>query len=135
MTSLPSDRRRRPRISTMMLAQIRVAGDPPEVTRVRDLSECGLKIASKRPLRPGQNLKVRLPSMEGWVLARVAWAARGVAGVAFLSAVDLTALSNLRPALRIGFIEPKAREGTTAKISGEADGGEKAPAGMAARMR
>jgi hypothetical protein len=72
----------------MMLAQIRVAGDPPEVTRVRDLSECGLKIASKRPLRPGQNLKVRLPSMEGWVLARVAWAARGVAGVAFLSAVQ-----------------------------------------------
>lgn len=93
MTSESDNRRRRPRISTMILCEIRIGEMPPEIVRVRDLNETGIKIATRRILLLGDRLRVRLPGASDWSLARVAWRAEGLAGLSFSRAIDLPALA------------------------------------------
>jgi hypothetical protein len=81
----------------MVLCEIRVGEHPAELVRVRDLSECGIKIATNRTLLLGDRLRVRLPGATDWCLARVAWAANGTAGLAFSRAVDLPGVVGARP--------------------------------------
>ena len=96
MTANFDDRRRRPRLSTMILCEIRIGEQPPELVRVRDLSECGLKIATERKLLLGDRVRIRLPGTADWSLARVAWCARGVAGLSFSRAIDLPGVAGAR---------------------------------------
>lgn len=104
MIANPDDRRRRPRLSTMILCEIRIGELPPELVRVRDLSEGGLKIATERKLLLGDRLRVRLPGTGDWSLARVAWCARGVAGLSFSRAIDLPGVAGAR-----SLDDPRAR--------------------------
>lgn len=80
----------------MILCEIRIGEQAPELVRVRDLSECGLKIATARRLLLGDRLRVRLPGADEWSLARVVWCAGGVAGLAFARAIDLPAVAGVR---------------------------------------
>jgi hypothetical protein len=98
MSDNSDERRRRPRISTMILCEIRIGNQPPELVRVRDLNECGVKIATNRPLMLRDRLRVRLPGTEDWCLARVAWCTKGTAGLAFARAVDLPSVVGVRAA-------------------------------------
>lgn len=81
----------------MILCEVRIGEQPPELVRVRDLNECGLKIATERKLLLGDRLRVRLPGTGEWSLARVAWCARGVAGLSFPRAIDLPGVAGARP--------------------------------------
>ena len=87
------ERRRRSRVSTMILCELSVVGAPIELARVRDLSEMGVKIAIPQTLLLGDRVRVRLPGGCDWVVARVAWCAQGVAGLAFVRAIDLPHVS------------------------------------------
>lgn len=80
----------------MILCEIRIGEQPAERVRVRDLSECGLKIATERKLLLGDRLRIRLPGTADWSLARVAWCGRGVAGLAFSRAIDLPGVAGAR---------------------------------------
>lgn len=82
----------------MMLCEIRLGTDSPELVRIRDLSECGIRVATVLPLAEGRHVGVRLLGGGEWLLARVAWQDRGVAGLAFLRAVDLADLYSGVPA-------------------------------------
>lgn len=93
MSTSNANRRRRPRISTMILCEIIVGMNPPELARVRDLSECGMKIATPRPLVLGERVRIRLPGTDCWVLARVSWCMQGTAGLAFSRAIDMPGVS------------------------------------------
>ncbi len=77
----------------MILCELSVLGAPVELARVRDLSETGIKIATTRALLLGDRLRVRLPGGSDWVMARVAWCAAGIAGLAFVRAIDLPQIS------------------------------------------
>lgn len=105
MEPLTAERRRRPRISAMMLCEIRAGSAAPEVVRIRDFSECGLRIATRLPMLVGGHVRIRLPGVEEWWLARVAWRDGPTAGLAFLRAVDfphsLVALAVQAPAAAI----------------------------------
>jgi hypothetical protein len=96
MAPNPDDKRRRPRISTMILCEIRVGEQPPELVRVRDLNEGGAKIATSKTLLLGDRLRVRLPGMADWSLARVVWCSKGIAGLAFTRAVELPGVAGAR---------------------------------------
>lgn len=98
MTTNADDRRRRPRLSTMLLCEIRIGEQAPELVRVRDLNECGLKIATGRILLLGDRLRVRLPGATDWCLARVAWCSKGTAGLAFSRAIELPGVVGARTA-------------------------------------
>ncbi len=56
---------------------------------MRDLNEGGIKIATSRTLLPSDRLRVRLPGMMTWLLARVVWCSKGVAGLAFARAIQV----------------------------------------------
>ena len=101
MESLSTDRRRRPRISTMILCEVRVGAKPPQLVRIRDLSECGIRIATALKLLPGEHVRVRLPGAGDWVMARVAWRTPSIAGLAFLRAIDLPQIANSQALLKI----------------------------------
>ena len=73
----------------MILCEIAVGRNPAELARVRDLSECGMKIATTRPLVLDDRVRIRLPGMAEWVLARVSWCMDGTAGLAFNRAIDM----------------------------------------------
>lgn len=73
----------------MMLCELRVGEQPPELVRIRDLNECGIRIATPRPLLLGDRLRIRLPGAADWCLARVAWCSKGTAGLSFARAIDL----------------------------------------------
>lgn len=90
------DRRRRKRIATMILCEIRIGELPPQLARVRDLTECGVKIAFAARLLLGDRVRVRLPGSAEWILARVVWCARGVAGLGFVRAIDLPQIAGAR---------------------------------------
>lgn len=92
-----SDNRRRPRISTMILCELNLGDNTFELARVRDLSECGIKIATPRVLLVGDRIHVRLPGASAWVMARVVWCGKGVAGLAFVRAIDLPQVSGAKP--------------------------------------
>lgn len=97
MTSKPVDRRRRPRLSTMILCEIRIGEQEPELVRVRDMSECGLKVARSAPLTLGDRLRIRLPGASQWCLARVVWCSKGTAGLSFARAIDLPGMVGAHP--------------------------------------
>lgn len=96
MTENYDDRRRRPRLSTMILCELRIGELPPQLVRVRDLSECGVKIATDRKLLLGDRVRIKLPGTGDWSLARVAWCAQGVAGLSFSRAIDLPGVAGAR---------------------------------------
>lgn len=73
----------------MILCEFRIGALPPQLARVRDLSECGIKIATTEDLTPGERIHVRLPGACDWLLARVAWRTQGIVGLAFSRAVEL----------------------------------------------
>ena len=73
----------------MMLCEIRQGTGEPQLVRIRDLSECGLKIASKSEFVVGERIWVRLPDAEEWAYARVAWQTTNLVGLAFSQAVEL----------------------------------------------
>lgn len=97
MEQLPIERRRRPRISTMILCEISRDRQAPELVRVRDMSECGLKIAAQCSLAEGTRLKIRMPGVERWVPAQVVWSNGKIAGIAFSQAIDLPQAGTLPP--------------------------------------
>lgn len=111
----PEDRRRRARISTMILCEIRVGEQPPELVRIRDLTEGGIRIATKKALLLGDRLRVRLPGRADWRLARVAWCDKGVAGLAFTRAVDLPGVAG---ALAAGELTPRLRADRSERKAG-----------------
>lgn len=80
----------------MIVCELRIGERAPEPVRVRDLTECGVKIAARTPLVPGDRVRVRLPGSVDWTLARVVWCARGVAGLAFVRAIDLPRIAGAR---------------------------------------
>lgn len=80
----------------MILCEIRIGEQPAELVRVRDLNECGVKIATSRNLLLGDRLRVRLPGATDWCLARVVWCSKGTAGLAFSRAIDLPGTVSLR---------------------------------------
>lgn len=86
----------------MILCELRVRAGAPELVRIRDLSERGLKIATGIPLIVGDHVRVRLPGSTEWALARVAWRAPATAGLAFLWAIDIPQPGAARPSLAIG---------------------------------
>ena len=86
MVAPTPERRVRSRISAMILCEIRLDGGEPELVRIRDFSDTGLKIATGIPLSQGQVLKLRLPGAPVWSTARVAWRAGKIAGLRFLHA-------------------------------------------------
>ena len=77
----------------MILCEIIVGMNPAELARVRDLSECGMKIATMRPFVLGERVRVRLPGADEWVLARVSWCIDGTAGLAFARAIEMPGVS------------------------------------------
>lgn len=89
MEQNPQEQRRCKRISTMILCDLSIGNFPPERARVRDLCETGIKIATPRALVLGDRLRVRMPGTANWIMARVAWCAKGVAGLSFIRAIDL----------------------------------------------
>lgn len=80
----------------MILCELSSAQAEPHWGRVRDLSECGLRVASPVPLTAGQFLRVRLPGREDWIAARVAWCEGTLAGLAFGRAIELPEVSGAR---------------------------------------
>ena len=80
------ERRVRSRIPAMILCEIRLDGGEPELVRIRDFSDTGLKIATAVPLVQGQVVRVRLPGAPVWASAQVAWRAGRIAGIRFLHA-------------------------------------------------
>jgi len=90
------ERRRRPRIATMILCEIRIGEQPAELVRVRDMNECGVKIATRKPLLVGDRVRVRMTGTTDWCLARVVWGTSGVAGLAFSRAIDLPPAADAR---------------------------------------
>lgn len=96
----------------MILCEIRVGEQPAELVRVRDLNECGIKIATSKILLLGDHLRVRLPGASAWCLARVAWCSKGTAGLSFARAVDLPGVVTARPSeegRRPGPFRPRER--------------------------
>lgn len=83
----------------MILCELSVCETDRWLARVRDLSECGIKIACPIPLLEGDRVRVRLPGGAGWIAARVAWCGQSVAGLAFAHAVDLPRISGANPEL------------------------------------
>lgn len=81
----------------MILCEIRVGEQPPELVRIRDLAEGGIRIATRKALLLGDRLRVRLPGRADWRLARVAWCEKGMAGLAFTRAVELPRMAETRP--------------------------------------
>ena len=82
----------------MILCELRIGEQPPELVRIRDLTEGGIKIATPRVLLLGDRLRVRLPGTADWSLARVAWCSKGVAGLSFVRAIDLPRMVSTRAA-------------------------------------
>lgn len=85
----------------MILCELRTGAKPPELVRIRDLSECGIRIATALPLLQGEHVRVRLPGASDWIMARVAWRTPLIAGLAFLRAIDLAQIADTRPSLKI----------------------------------
>ena len=77
----------------MILCEVVIGANPAELARVRDLSECGMKIAMRCPLVLGDHVRIRLPGMDDWVLARVSWSTDRTAGLAFARAIDMPGVS------------------------------------------
>ena len=77
----------------MILCELVIGAGPAELARVRDLSECGMKIATTRELALGERLRIRLPGAEDWVTARVSWIVDGTAGLAFSRAIEMPGVS------------------------------------------
>lgn len=111
----PDDRRRRARVSTMILCEIRVGEQPPELVRIRDLTEGGIRIATKKALLLGDRLRVRLPGRTDWCLARVAWCDKGIAGLAFARAVELPGAAG---ALAAGELASRLRDDRAERKAG-----------------
>lgn len=73
----------------MILCDLCLGENQPQLVRVRDMSELGLRIATTIPLVQGMRLKVMLPGATDWLPARVVWANGRLAGLAFSRAVEL----------------------------------------------
>lgn len=80
----------------MILCEIRIGEHPPELVRVRDLTETGLKIATTRTLLLGDRVRIRMPGKPDWHPARVAWCAKGVAGLNFVRSIELPGVAGAR---------------------------------------
>lgn len=73
----------------MIVCELLVGNAPAELVRIRDVSEIGLKIVTGRALVIGEYVRVRMPDAADFCPVRVVWCDRGMAGLAFLRAVDL----------------------------------------------
>lgn len=104
MTNAPQERRRRPRVSTMMLCDLCPGDHNPQIVRIRDMSELGLRIAAPFPLSVEQRIRVHLHGGCDWVRARVVWTQGLIAGIAFAHAIDLPRVSERPPGA--GGIDP-----------------------------
>ena len=82
----------------MILCEISRNCQDPQLARVRDMSECGLKIATPWKLEKGSRLRIRMPGLDRWVLATVIWSEGSIAGLAFSQAIDLP--DNMQPVRR-----------------------------------
>ena len=98
----------------MILCEVRIGEQPAEIVRIRDLSECGIKIATGRLLLLGDRLRVRLPGAADWSLARVVWCTKGMAGLAFARAIDLPRIAG-QPGRPADFGYEGMRPGVSAK--------------------
>lgn len=81
----------------MIVCEYQTAWGQPRLARIRDLSECGIKLATPEPLVVGGYVRIKLPGMPHWISARVVWSQAGTAGLAFSRAVDLPAIAGINP--------------------------------------
>jgi hypothetical protein len=108
MPDTPTERRRRQRLSTMILCEIRLGMGPAHLVRIRDLSESGIKVATPLFLAVDERVWVRLPGASDWAIARVAWRAKGTAGLSFLRAVDVPEIAGARRGADLPSLRPNA---------------------------
>ena len=80
----------------MILCEIRQGMGSAHLVRIRDLSECGVRIATTFDLGPEERLWVRLPGATDWTIARVAWQAKGTAGLSFVRSLELPEMAGAR---------------------------------------
>lgn len=81
----------------MILCEFAATDGEQRFARIRDLSECGIKIATPEPMDVGTRLSVRLPGSQRWLHARVVWSGDGITGVAFAQTVELPEIAGARP--------------------------------------
>jgi hypothetical protein len=78
----------RGRDSLFLLARLRIAGSPDELSvRVRNLSTGGLMAELPEPVPPDAAVQIELRGL-GWQSGRVAWQTEGRAGIAFDRPID-----------------------------------------------
>lgn len=75
------------RDSLLLTAQFRVADNPIENVRVRNLSSGGLMAEYAQPVPVRTPVAVEVRGV-GWVSGRIAWSAEGRVGVAFDQGID-----------------------------------------------
>lgn len=81
----------------MILCEFAATDGEQRFARIRDLSECGIKISTPEPMDVGTRLSVRLPGSQRWLHARVVWSGDGLTGVAFAKTVELPKIAGARP--------------------------------------
>ncbi|WP_066795890.1 PilZ domain-containing protein [Sphingomonas soli] len=75
------------RDSLMLSANFRIAGQPDENVRVRNLSSGGMMAEYAAPIARGTVVQVEVRGV-GWVSGKIAWATDGRVGVAFDNEID-----------------------------------------------
>ena len=78
----------RGRDSLFLLAQLKVADSPDELTvRVRNISAGGLMAELPEPVAPDAAVNIQVRGL-GWLAGRIAWQTEGRAGISFDQAID-----------------------------------------------
>ena len=84
------DLRADPRTPVMLLAELDDARRRKWV-RVRDISNGGIRLATRERMEPGQVIELRLAG-GGWQSARVVWARGTIVGLRFCRAIEVEAM-------------------------------------------
>lgn len=73
----------------MIVAEVRHARPGSFHARIRDISDSGVRLATREVLLVGTRVAIKLPRI-GWIEARVAWQRQGLMGLAFREEIDTT---------------------------------------------
>ena len=84
------EKRSDPRQPVMVLAELDGGHRHKSWVRVRDISDGGLRLATRYRLKVGRLIALRLPQ-GNWLSARVIWAEPKLAGVRFCRKIDAEA--------------------------------------------
>lgn len=80
----------------MILCEVEWREGSTSLARVRDLNEWGIRIAINESMREGDLVRVKLPGTDSLSRARVAWSAKGIAGLYFTRAIDFPQIAGAR---------------------------------------